>query len=362
MNRRVLLVSSTMMSGSNGPSKMIRMLNSEKAYLPFKLDVLTEDGDNTDAFSLKLRATRLLPQLGMFMRCVDYSWAAINLHRRNKFDVVVFNFAPFGLIFKMLTLRVPVVGFINDDTGVRYIRFTSAHQWIRSSALGFLDRLAARIFDLSIFNSKFLKQAYDQRLDCQNGIVLYKTHGVTRTKKMNPQKSRARFQVCFVKADYRTGNLQMLYDSLNRLNWSSELVVIGPKKRPSWLTDTSLVQVKFLGPLPNLIALEHIERAHAFCVPSWREALGVANMEAAMVGTPIIATRVGGIPEVLDDSSAWMCEPTLESLVSALEKCRHFPLQSELHAQEAYARVSSKFGKDTFIDNFSSMIQHLCPQ
>ena len=118
MNRRVLLVSSTMMSGSNGPSKMIRMLNSEKAYLPFKLDVLTEDGDNTDAFSLKLRATRLLPQLGMIMRCVDYSWAAIKLHRRNKFDVVVFNFAPFGLIFKMLTLRVPVAGFINDDTGV----------------------------------------------------------------------------------------------------------------------------------------------------------------------------------------------------------------------------------------------------
>ena len=260
-----------MMSGSNGPSKMIRMLNSEKALLPFKLDVLTEDEDNTDAFSLKLRATRLLPQLGMIMRCVDYSWAAIKLHRRNKFDVVVFNFAPFGLIFKMLTLRVPVAGFINDDTGVRHIRFTSAHQWIRSSALGFLDRLAARIFDLSIFNSKFLKQAYDQRLDCQKWHCALQDARRDPNQKMNPRKPRARFQVCFVKADYRTGNLQMLYDSLNRLNWSSELV--NWSKRTSFLVNRYVVgsSGKFLGPLPNLIALEHIERAHAFCVPSWEK-------------------------------------------------------------------------------------------
>jgi glycosyltransferase involved in cell wall biosynthesis len=44
--------------------------------------------------------------------------------------------------------------------------------------------------------------------------------------------------------------------------------------------------------------------------PAWMEGLGVSLLEAAACGVPIIATRVGGIPEiVLDGVNGFLIEP-----------------------------------------------------
>lgn len=56
--------------------------------------------------------------------------------------------------------------------------------------------------------------------------------------------------------------------------------------------------VKFLGlrdALPGLLA-----PADVFCLPSTEESFGLSALEAMACGTPVIGTRVGGIPEVVE--------------------------------------------------------------
>ncbi len=58
-------------------------------------------------------------------------------------------------------------------------------------------------------------------------------------------------------------------------------------------------RVKFLGlrdALPGLLA-----PADVFCLPSTEESFGLSALEAMACGTPVIGTRVGGIPEVVEN-------------------------------------------------------------
>jgi glycosyltransferase involved in cell wall biosynthesis len=60
-------------------------------------------------------------------------------------------------------------------------------------------------------------------------------------------------------------------------------------------------EVRFLGEVPNTAIPGYLAQADCFCLPSLKEGFGIVVLEAQAAGLPVVATRVGGILDLIED-------------------------------------------------------------
>ena len=94
----------------------------------------------------------------------------------------------------------------------------------------------------------------------------------------------------------------------------------------------------------------------AFVLSSRSEGLPLVVLEAMAAGTPIVATRVGGIPEALDDDSAFLVPPEdPEALSHAIDEALGDSSQANLRALTAKVRLEQRYGLDAFLDAYEAV-------
>ena len=116
--------------------------------------------------------------------------------------------------------------------------------------------------------------------------------------------------------------------------------------------------VKFLGRLPVEETIELMRRSIAGGVPSrWQEPAGRVVLEAATVGTSVIAARVGGMPELGGDECLYFEKEDAEGLYQAMAICLNNPQKTLDSGFKLQARIQDKHSISGHADNLLKLFQ-----
>jgi glycosyltransferase involved in cell wall biosynthesis len=106
------------------------------------------------------------------------------------------------------------------------------------------------------------------------------------------------------------------------------LVIVGPDKTPEYTAELKALAkelglaphwVIFTGPVYDLQKWQLYRDAWAVCFPSHSEVVGMVNLEAAAVGTPVVTSHATGLLD-WEDGGGILVHPEVEDLIRALKQ------------------------------------------
>ena len=121
----------------------------------------------------------------------------------------------------------------------------------------------------------------------------------------------------------------------------------------------SLKKVHFTGFLENSHQKDIWAKAACSIVPSiWKEPFGMVVLEAWAQGRPVIATRIGGLPEIIHNGGDGLLVASNDphELASAILRILDNPMDSRLMGNAGRERLMKEFSPDVWLRNFKILI------
>lgn len=372
---KILFCTNTFENTVNGPAKFAQQLLQLNERAPaVEIHILTEDvsPDKTTQFvhPLKLSIGKWARPWGFVYRMFPYHNSCRQLYSLFQYDLVVFNNAITG-IWSALRLKQPVIGMVNDDNNCSnsWSEFEFNYEWMKRRVFYYFEKLACKLQGATLVNSTYLLELLQTKYNLKSAHLhlVYKGVAEIPQKEIIPKLLRSPIRILFVKTDYIRGGLPDLIAALELLNsYQFILQVVGPSQK-SFSLISSMVKsfnskLDFIGPATSTSVSELLQETDLFVVPSRKEALGVANMEALVAGIPVISTYVGGIPEVLDyGNNGWLVAP---SSPNELANCIKIVLNNpqDTYNKQVIGRefVMTNFTHEKSMDRFVYVLKAYC--
>ncbi len=127
--------------------------------------------------------------------------------------------------------------------------------------------------------------------------------------------------------------------------------------------DLSLgTRVEFLGDVADVPGL--LRRASLLILPSLSEGMPVAVLEAMASGLPVIATDVGGTPEVVDHGVTGVLVPPSDvpRLAETIADVATHPELARTMGAQGRRRVEAGFDVRTMVARYEGLYRDLCPR
>jgi glycosyltransferase involved in cell wall biosynthesis len=120
-------------------------------------------------------------------------------------------------------------------------------------------------------------------------------------------------------------------------------------------------RVDFLGQVEPADVPALVNRATFVVMPSRAEAFGFVALEAALQGRPVVASRVGGLPEVVVDGHTGILAPVadIDALARAITRLLHDPVATLRLGDAARARVRAMFTLERMTDAYDRLYRQL---
>ena len=147
--------------------------------------------------------------------------------------------------------------------------------------------------------------------------------------------------------------------------WRLEIVGFGPERDPLERRAAELGladRTAFLGRVSNAELVAAYRRATCFVLPATlderadTEGLGVVLLEAMSYGVPVIATRRGGIVDIVDaGSTGLLVEDEPAALAGGIAALLDDPERRRVLGRAGRARVRERFGWDSIVDRLEAV-------
>jgi glycosyltransferase involved in cell wall biosynthesis len=279
-------------------------------------------------------------------------------HLKN-YDIVHFHEADFSFpLFSSLTRKPKILHLHGLDANF-FKRY-------------FLSRfILTHVADLYLSLTKCMKEELiDLGLDSDRIIVL--PNGID-TEAFSPSKREKQSDlILFVGRISFDKGLHILLRSLALLEKPTHLVIIGP---PDWNktyfeTVMRLIQdenkkghhrVTYLGERDPSDLIKWYRKASMLVLPSLGEAFGMVNLEALSCGTPVVATNVGGVSEVVLNEKNGLTVPpgNPEKLADAIRYLQDNEKLGKRFGELGRARVIRNFSSDVILGKLRRIYEKL---
>lgn len=260
--------------------------------------------------------------------------------------------------------------------GVPRIIFT-AHGWAFNEERPFLQRIVIKFFSwITVFlANKTVAVSGAVHKDTRNWLFIQNKiitihNGVEHTEFLSREEARsllfARTETQILKDSLIIGTIAELHKNKGLL-YAIEAIATLAKNNPSlfyFILGAGEEQKKLTGLIKQhglqerFFLLGFVENAanylkafDAFVLPSIKEGLPYVLLEAGLAGLPVIASRVGGIPEIIEDGKTGLLVPpqNADALCEAMLRLSDSPSMRGSFGTALKERVIGDFSLKTMI-------------
>ena len=325
-------------------------------------------------YSVTVSYPFFLKPLSMVLRAFSYHRQAVKVKQSYQYDIIFYNniFAAWWSAL-MFSNNTKVLGFIHDYSFIHYnlrsFRWTTS--WLYRYFYHLAELIAANLVDTVFSNSNYLKKEIESKYNIhpKKEKKIYLSIDIANIAYCEalPIKTNETIKILFIKNNFQRGGLIELVKATTLLSnkYRFKISVIGPlvteRDRIKTLFKDTNVELDFRGNQSQSVVFQAFRTHHILCIPSQKEALGVANMEGLAHGIPIVATNVGGIPEVTKGNHcAWIAKPSNpKSLASAIRKCIESPVERLEKSLTGRKHVETHFNYHQMLTETVTILENL---
>ena len=118
-------------------------------------------------------------------------------------------------------------------------------------------------------------------------------------------------------------------------------------------------RVRFTGLLQGQELVDELATGDFFVLPSHYETGGTVLLEAMACGLPVVATKVGALPEIVNDSNGILVAPNdANALTDAMEKCCHS--YGDYDQESLRKQVVEKYSNERIGELIHQLYSSLC--
>ncbi|MDP2939633.1 MAG: glycosyltransferase family 4 protein [Candidatus Omnitrophota bacterium] len=374
---KVLHIHTRGIVGGSGTNTLLSMAGlPQDKFIPIL--ACGSEGPLVDEALKKDLAVVILPHLKNKINIFDDLLALfeiIGLIRQEKFTIVHTHNSKAGILgrFAARICGVPIVVHTLHSCVFNYPNLN----WFQKRFFLFLEKLAAKITDKLITISEPLKDEFikakvasrDKFITIYSGVEIekFKLHSNIAEKKQELGIPENKFVVGIVgRLDEGKGHEFVLKSVPLVLNEVKDVVFTfvgdGPlrKSLENLATELGIRENVIFTGIRNDVA-EVLQVFDIFCLASLYEGMGRVILEAQVAGKPVVATRIGGIPDIVCENKTAFLVKTKDasSLAGALLKLIKDDSLRQAMSDAAEEFVSFKFSSEKMVADIIKVYEEL---